>query len=190
MGRWLEWRRCAAVTALLLAGAAAAPVAQADPGGPLYPLVDAAAQRLQTAEAVSASKWITHGSIEDPARVAQVLDGATADARQRGIDPDYVSRAFTNQVHATEGIEYTRFAQWKFDPAAAPTTAPELSASRSTIDGLNKQLVEQMAAQWQLLHSPSCPTELGAARNAVVAARTLDPLYQQALSFATSSYCG
>ena len=38
----------------------------------------------------------------------------------------YVRTIFTDQIAATEGIEYTRFGQWKFDPATAPTTAPDL----------------------------------------------------------------
>ncbi|MGX9791938.1 chorismate mutase [Mycobacterium sp. MMS18-G62] len=163
--------------------------ARADDANPLVPLVDAAAQRLETADPVAATKWWSHDPIEDPQRVQQVLGAVGADAANRGIDPDDVTRIFTDQINATEAIEYTRFAQWKFDPASAPTTAPDLSASRATIDRLNKAMVEQLAIVWPQLHSLDCAGRLDDARNAVIDARGLDQLYQQALSFVTRSYC-
>ncbi len=48
----------------MMAVATAAP-ALADSAEPLYDLVDASAQRLQTADAVAANKWITGGPITD-----------------------------------------------------------------------------------------------------------------------------
>jgi chorismate mutase len=160
-----------------------------DDANPLLELVDAATQRLQTAEPVAASKWKTGGSIEDPQRVDQVLAAVGADAKGRGVDVDYVRQIFTDQVHATEAIEYTRFAQWKLDQGAAPEVAPDLSASRVIIDRLNAAMVEQVAVQWPILHSPACTRTLDDARTAIADARGLDPLYQQALSFSTHSYC-
>ena len=96
---------------------------------------------------------------------------------------------FTDQINATEGIEYTRFGQWKFDPPTAPTTAPDLSDSRTAIDGFNKTMVDEIALQWNSLHSPTCSADLQEATDAVAADRQLDPLYRQALSSATRSYC-
>jgi chorismate mutase len=177
------------VAALALAAATSPVPARADDLTPLVALIDAAAQRLQTADPVAAYKWVNNVPVDDPARVQQVLAAVSADANDSHVDADYVRRAFNDQINATDAIEYTRFAQWKFDPANAPTAAPGLSASRSTIDTLNIRMVGEIAAQWELLHSPACGTELSDARDAVIAARGLDPLYQQALSFATRSYC-
>ena len=116
------------------------PTATAEPAGPLYRLVDTAARRLATADPVAASKWINNGPpIDDPPRAAAVLDAVDADATAHGIDPQYVRTVFTDQINATEGIEYTRFAQWKFDPALAPTTGPDLSESRTAIDGFTRR---------------------------------------------------
>ncbi len=42
---------------------------------------------------------------------------------------------------------------------------------------------------WPVLHSPDCVATLDDAKTAVASARGLDPLYQQALSFSTHSYC-
>jgi chorismate mutase len=163
--------------------------ARADPTGPLTELVDAAAQRLAIAEPVAAFKWGSHGSIEDPGRVQQELSKLGADATAQHIDPGYVTRVFGDQINATEAIEYSRFADWKLNPAGVPAAPPDLSASRSTIDGLNQTMLTQIVADWDLLHSPACPERLDAARNDVMRARQLDDLYQRALSLATQSYC-
>lgn len=180
--------RLLAATAVLAALATAAP-AGADPGEPLYDLVDAAAQRLQTADPVAASKWLSGGPITDPGRVAQVLAQVSSEAETGGVPKDYVTTVFTDQINATEAIQYSRFAGWKFDPATAPVTAPDLSASRAAIDTLNHRMVDQIALQWPVLHSPDCVTDLADAKAVVTAARGFDDLYRVALDVATRSYC-
>jgi len=185
----MTFTRTAALLATGMLIASLPATAHAQPVSPLYRLIDTAAQRLATADPVSASKWINGGPITDTARANQVLDSVAADAAARGIDQQYVRAIFTDQVAATEGIEYTRFGQWKFDPATAPTTAPDLSESRSVIDGYNKTMVDEVALQWHSLHSVGCDAELAGVTAAVTADRHLDPLYQQALSSATRSYC-
>jgi chorismate mutase len=167
----------------------AAPQARADNISPLTELVDTAAARLQVAEPVAAFKWLGHGSIEDPGRVEQQLAALRADAAAKRIDADYVARVFGDQIAATEAIEYSRFADWKLNPSDAPATAPDLSASRSTIDGFNQTMLAQIALNWDFLHSPACAGALDAARTEVIGARRLDNLYQPALSSATRSYC-
>jgi chorismate mutase len=183
-------RRCAALA--LLAGLAVLVgglPARANAASPLTALVDAAAQRLQIAEAVAAFKWSTHGAVDDPARVQQELNELGADAAAQRIDPGYVTRVFTDQINATEAIEYARFADWQVNPSDVPGTPPDLSASRSAIDGLNQTMLTQFAHDWDLLHSPACVPQLDAARSDVIQSRQLDTLYQQALSSATESYC-
>jgi chorismate mutase len=184
-------RRCAVVLcpAMALAMTFTTAPARADAANPLIELVDAAAQRLQTAEPVAATKWLRGGSIVDPQRVDEVLSAVSADATNRGTDGAHVRRIFTDQIDATEAIEYSRFAQWKLDPASAPGAAPDLAASRATIDGLNTEMVEQIALQSPVLRSPDCTRALDDAKAAVANALTLEPLYQQALSSSTRSYC-
>jgi chorismate mutase len=178
------------VAGLLVAGQLSLPVsANAEPESPLYALVDVAAQRLATADPVAAYKWINGGPITDPQRAGQVLDTVGDDATAHGIDPQYVRAVFEDQIDATEGIQYTRFGQWKFDAATAPTVAPDLAESRSAIDGFNKKMVDEIALQWDSLHGLGCAADLTDAKGAVVSARQLDALYQQALSSATRSYC-
>jgi chorismate mutase len=183
--------RMTAVTfaAVFLGALCPAPIASADDPSPLYNLVDTAAQRLQTADAVAAYKWVDGGPITDPPRVKVVLDNVGADATAHQIDPVYVQRLFGDQINATEGVEYARFSQWKFDPSSAPTAAPDLSTSRAAIDGFNKTMVNEIALHQDSLKGPDCWGELAGATAAVIGDRQLDGLYQQALGVATRSYC-
>lgn len=144
---------------------------------------------MQTADPVAATKWLNGGPITDPARAQQVLDAVADDAQSSGLPGDYVTTVFRDQINATEAIQYSRFSWWKLDPAAAPVTAPDLSASRSLIDALNHRMVLEITEQWPVLQSPECALQLGMAKSAVAADRGLDPLYRQALDTATRSYC-
>jgi chorismate mutase len=163
--------------------------ASATPSSPLSGLVDAAAVRLLTADPVAAFKWHAGGSIEDPERVDQVLAAVTTDAAANQIDADYVRRLFTDQIDATEAVEYRRFSDWKLAPGTAPADAPDLSASRAQIDALNHTMVVEIAAHWEILQSAQCPAERHTAVTAVATARQLDELYRRALDAATGSYC-
>ena len=182
--------RCVLLAVALAVATHLTPAAAgAQPPNPLYRLVDTAAQRLATADPVAAVKWITGGPITDPQRAGQVLDSVAADAGGQGIDAQYVRAVFTDQIAATEGIQYTRFGQWKFDPATAPTSAPDLAQSRAQIDGYNATMVDEIALHWDSLRGPACPPMLSAATDAVAQSRSLDPLYRHALTSATRSYC-
>ena len=125
------------ITGLILGGplplvgaddsAAPADPAPADPvpsGAPLVELIDAAVQRLQTADPVAATKWLTGAAITDPVRVEQVLETVSTDAETAGVPGDYMTALFTDQINATEAIQYSRFAAWKLDPTTAPDSAP------------------------------------------------------------------
>ena len=179
----------AATVVVGISGTIVSPAAHAEPESPLLPLVDAAAQRLQTADPVAAYKYRTGGAVDDPKREQQVIDAVTAAATANRIDAGYVGNIFRNQMDATSSIEYTRFAQWKIDPAAVPAAAPDLSETRATIDRLNQTMVREMATHWDDLHAPTCTANRDAAITAVTTSRALDPVYQSALAYATHAYC-
>ena len=120
----------------------------------------------------------------------QVLAAVAGAAESAGVPSDYVTTAFTDQINATEAIQYSRFSWWKLDPSAAPREAPDLSSSRALIDDLNGRLVAEIARQWTVLRSPDCPVLLDAAKSGVEESRQFDPLYRRALDAATRSYCG
>lgn len=101
----------------------------------------------------------------------------------------FVTRVFDDQIRATEAIEYSRFSDWKLNPASAPPEPPDLSASRSAIDSLNNRMLSQIWSHWSLLSAPSCAAQLDRAKRDIVRSRHLDSLYQRALTTATQSYC-
>ncbi len=182
-------RLLASVLLLFSCATLTAPAITAQPDSTLVDLVDAATRRLQVAEPIAANKFHTGGLIEDPAREQQVLDAVSAEAVALDIDPAYVATVFRDQIDATVAVEYTRLAQWTFDPAIAPADAPDLASSRAVIDALNREMVTRIADEWSKLHSPACPTELDRAKATVVAQRGLDSLYRQAVDVATRNYC-
>ncbi|WP_301150212.1 chorismate mutase [Mycobacterium simiae] len=158
--------------------------------GRLYALVDAAARRLQTADVVAAVKFRTGGAVDDPVREHHVIDRASAAAAGKNIDPDYVAAVFRDQIDATNAIEHFRFAEWRLAPGAAPVSAPDLAQIRTVIDRLDQILVDEIATQWDSLHSAACGTYVDEARNSVALARRLDDFSRRALIYATHSYCG
>lgn len=182
-------RLLASLAAISALATLVAPTAAAQPDTTLADLVDAAARRLQVADPIAANKFHTGGLIQDPAREQVVLDAVSAEATALGIDPSYVTTAFRDQIDATVAIEYTRLAQWKFDPAVAPVDAPDLASSREIIDALNREMVTLMADEWGKLHSPECRAELDRAKATVARERGLDPLYRQGIDLATRNYC-
>ena len=185
--RVLALSATAALGMTIVAGGAA--TARAVSAEPLYELIDAATERLLTADPVAATKWLNGGPITDPARARQVVDAVTADAAAAQLPTEYVARLFTDQINATEAIQYSRFSWWKLEPSAAPASAPDLSASRALIDGLNRRMVSEIAEQWGVLRSPECALRLAAAKTAVADERRLDPLYRHALDSGTRAYC-
>lgn len=176
----------ASISTLILGTAQAA---RADNANPLFALVDAAAQRLQTADPVAAAKYNSGGPIDDPRREQQVIDTVTSAAAAKHIDTEYIRAVFHNQMDATSAVEHARFADWKLNPGTAPTAVADLSVIRATIDRFNQIMVNEVGAQWDWLNSSDCVVELANAKAAVVAARQLDDLYERALTYATHSYC-
>jgi chorismate mutase len=175
--------------ALTVGSGANEPIAKAEGPGPLAKLVDDAAQRLQTADPVAASKYLTGGAVDDPAREQQVIDSVTKAAIAKHVDPSFVHDVFRDQIDATDSLEHSRFAAWKIDPGSAPRTAPDLSSSRDVINRLNEAMVDDIAEQWNALHASTCPADLEDAQAAAIAGRHLDGLYQQALKYAVHRYC-
>jgi chorismate mutase len=155
----------------------------------LIALVDAAAQRLQVADPVAASKFRTGDPIDDLVREQEVLNAVAAEAVAKHIDPGYIKDVFRDQIDATSAIEHIRFARWKLDPLSAPVAGPDLRACRVAIDTLNQVMINEIALQWDWLNSPNCTADLNDAKRAVVGTRKLDSLYQKALVYVTHRYC-
>lgn len=163
--------------------------ADAEGSGPLATLIEQIAQRLQTAEAVAASKFLFATAIDDPAREQHVIDSVTATAAARGIDSASVDRVFRDQIDAAEALEHSRFAQWDIELATGPKASPDLATSRAVINHLDEEIIERISRQWNSLHSPTCDANLTEAKTAAIATVRFDDTYRRAMDFATRSLC-
>ena len=123
--------------ALSLASGAGEGVATADDSGALTRLVDDAAERLQTADPVAASKYLTGGAVDDPVREQEVIDSVTAGADAKNIDSDFVHDVFRNQIDATDSRAQP-VRPWKINPGQLRRRlriSPDLEHHRHTERG-------------------------------------------------------
>ncbi|MGW3136289.1 chorismate mutase [Streptomyces sp. NPDC001139] len=186
------------VAAALLAVPGTAAAASAAPRHPadavrtadlLRPVAALAADRLATADLVAAAKWGTDSPIDDPAREQQVLDTVAAQAQQIGADPDETRRVFRDQIEANKLVQRALFAEWTAHPDRAPTTKPDLSVVRATINRINTDLVRSLADTTPERVSPSCGPELLVAAVEVHHEKHQDLLHTTALARSLAHIC-
>ncbi|MCL6668849.1 chorismate mutase [Streptomyces panaciradicis] len=178
--------------AVLLAVPGTAAAASADgrhPADGLLPVAALAADRLATADLVAAAKWGTDSPIDDPAREQQVLDTVAAQAQQIGADPDEMRRVFRDQIEANKLVQRALFAEWTAHPDRAPTTKPDLSVVRATINRINTDLVRSLADTTPERVSPSCGPELLVAAVEVHHEKHQDLLHTTALARSLAHIC-
>ncbi|WP_458245939.1 chorismate mutase [Streptomyces sp. MAI_2237] len=186
-----------AVAALLAvpgtaAAAAATPRHPADvvrPADLLQPVAALAADRLATADLVAAAKWGTDSPIDDPAREQQVLDTVAAQAQQIGADPDEMRRVFRDQIEANKLVQRALFAEWTAHPDLAPTTKPDLSVVRATINRINTDLVRSLADTTPERTAVTCRPALLAAAIEVHHVKHPDLLHTAALARSLAHVC-
>ncbi|WP_280272434.1 gamma subclass chorismate mutase AroQ [Nocardia wallacei] len=184
------------VEALPVTGERTLPVAAAEvPTAAPDPLVNLVLERLNTADAVAAAKWSTATRtgqppvIDDPAREAEVYDSmATAGARL-DLPESWVRQVFQGQIEANKLVQRGLHAEWRFQPGAAPATAPDLAAVRPVIDRVNGEILGQLAAARATLSGPACAQRLAAAVAPVVTSGEVDVLHAAALARASAALC-
>ena len=168
----------------------AAPQARADSTSPLTELVDAAAAAVADGRTGGGLQMADARRHRGP-RPRRARTRRIARRRHRASASTRIMSPGSSGTRSTPPRPSNTAAS-RIGSSTRPTRrprAPDLSASRSTIDGLNQTMLTQIALNWDLLHSPACAGALDAASSDVVGARRLDNLYQQALSSATRSYC-
>jgi chorismate mutase len=181
----------AAVVASTLLSVAACdrPVGAKSPSEPLLALVDLAAQRVQVADTVAASKWGTDSSITDPVREQAVLTSATMKSAQLGIDPAISVRVFTDQIEANKAVQYALYSRWSAHPDQAPTVRPDLARLRPILDRITDELLAQLKLTQALRADRACGGQLASARQHVEQARGFDRVHEDALERAVASLC-
>jgi len=113
---------------------------------PVDTLLALVVRRLKVAETVAAAKWSSGRPVEDRAREAAVVAAAAARARRAGIDATFVCRVMAAQIEASKIVQRGLLARWRDEPGSAPTSRPELSGVRSTLDAIDEELVAALAA--------------------------------------------
>lgn len=180
-----------AVSAMLaVVACASVPDAGAGPGSEsLLTLVNLAAQRVQVADMVAASKWGTDTPIEDDDREQAVLAGAATKSAQLGIDPAVSVQVFTDQIEASKAVQYALYSRWSAHPARAPSARPDLGQVRPVLDRITDEFLAQLKATQGLRADPGCPARVASGQRRVEQERVLDQVHKDALSRALVSLC-
>jgi chorismate mutase len=113
---------------------------------PVDTLLALVVRRLAVAETVAAAKWNSGRPVEDRAREAVVVAAAAARAQRAGIDATFVRRVMAAQIEASKIVQRGLLARWRDEPGSAPTSRPELSGVRPTLDAIDQELVAALAA--------------------------------------------
>lgn len=198
---WVAVTLCG--TALLLQGCAAEPaiskgapptadqrVASSPPGNPLADLAMLAVKRINTGDEVSAAKFGTPQSIDDPVREQQVLNAVATQSSTLGINPAESTQFFRDQIEASKVVQRGLYQLWTAHPELRPTTKPDLTKKvRPELDLLTDDIMRQLKATAAARHANAqhCGTQSSQAFDD--AAKSLDQLHRQALTVALRSVC-
>ena len=181
---------CATAAAALLVPAATTRAHAATPGraNPLVDLTDVVAQRVLVSDQVAAAKFPDQ-PIDAPAREQEELGAVRESAVELGLDPDATVAFFRDQIAASKVVQHGLFDYWRADPAAAPTSKPDLGGIRVELDQITTKLLTDLQQTKHLRESPACGPLRTTAELKVTADRHLDPLHFIALLRAMPSAC-
>ncbi|MBF6164425.1 chorismate mutase [Streptomyces gardneri] len=181
------------LAAALLMWPASAGAAPADRS--LDRLVALVVERLDTADAVAAAKWMAAGergiepTIDDPAREAEVYDAMARFGNGRDLPENWVRQVFFGQIEASKTVQRGLILRWRFDPAAAPTAPAGLASVRPIIDRVNVEILDELTARRAELVAPDCPERLARSVFGVFTTGRGDALHRAALVRASASLC-
>ncbi|MFI6368638.1 gamma subclass chorismate mutase AroQ [Nocardia sp. NPDC050630] len=182
-----------AATLLMAAPGSRAQTLDEDPA--LDRIVSLVAERLDTADAVAAAKWASatqnggEPAIDDPVREAQVYAAMARLGADRGLPESWIHQVFYGQIEANKIVQRGLVTRWRFDPAAMPSTPPDLASVRPVIDRVNIEIVDQLALRRVELTGANCAERLVPPVFGVLSAGR-DALHQAALVRAAAALCG
>ncbi|MQY22323.1 gamma subclass chorismate mutase AroQ [Nocardia macrotermitis] len=158
------------------------------------PLIGLLLERLNTADAVIAAKWVSargqYPVIDDPAREQVVYDSMSRAGTALGLPESWVRQVFAGQIEANKMVQRGLLARWRLDPGSAPRTSPDLTAVRPIIDRVNLQILRQLAQRRTELRAPDCAIRLSTGVFGVFGSGRSDALHETALVRAAASVCG
>lgn len=112
-----------------------------------------------------------------------------ARAQQIGADPDEARRIFRDRIEADKTVQRALFRHWTAHPDQAPTTEPDLSVVRRTINRINSGLVRSPAATTPERTAPTRHPQLALAALQVHHEQHPDALHTRALVRSLASVC-
>ncbi len=158
------------------------------------PLIDLLLERLNTADAVIAAKWVGAADrnpvIDDPAREQVVYDSMSRAGAALGLPESWVRQVFAGQIEANKMVQRGLLARWRLDPASVPRTSPDLTAVRPIIDRVNGEILRQLAQRRAELRGPTCAERLSTGVFGVFTGSRTDTLHRMALVRAAAAVCG
>jgi chorismate mutase len=156
----------------------------------LLPLVDTLAQRLALADTVAAIKWKSHQPIEDAAREKVVLEHTKAQASAQGLDVDWTTQVFADQIEANKLVQYWLVNHWRRSAHTPVTKQSELSLTiRPHMDSLNELALKQLQQTQSLRASADCRPALDEAKESFVRGHSWDTVHAIALERALARVC-
>ncbi|PPF31008.1 gamma subclass chorismate mutase AroQ [Rathayibacter tritici] len=144
-------------------------------------------RRIDLADPVARSKWLSGTPIDDAQREEVVLDEAAHRASEQGTDTDLVRRVFRAQIDASKTVQRGLMEQWKQHPDAAPTSAPDLTTVRTELDEIGGSLVSALGRAADVAGRPECPDLVATERERDAAG--LDDLHRSAVETAWQTFC-
>lgn len=148
---------------------------------------DLVLRRLELADPVAQSKWLSGKPVADPAREQAVVDAAVALADRRGIDPVLVTRMLRAQIAASKVVQRGRINQWTHNPWTAPTTAPDLGTIRPQLDEIDSAMVTALGSVQSTPTVTHCAHLVDAERDRLYPG--LDSLQRKAMHVAWNTFC-
>ncbi|ADG79899.1 chorismate mutase OS=Tsukamurella paurometabola (strain ATCC 8368 / DSM / CCUG 35730 / CIP 100753/ JCM 10117 / KCTC 9821 / NBRC 16120 / NCIMB 702349 /NCTC 13040) OX=521096 GN=Tpau_3314 PE=4 SV=1 [Tsukamurella paurometabola] len=184
-----------AVAALLVVvagsqvGGGAATAAPALPQTAPVAVVDLLGQRLALAEEVAATKWRERRPVRDAAQADAVVRSAVAQGRQRDLDEQYVTAVFSDQIAASESVQFALHGRWSIDRTADPKPG-DLVTVRSTLAALTPRILDSLRAlETDARGVGACEADVRSATQQQIDARRWSDERGAALRFAVSRLC-
>lgn len=144
-------------------------------------------RRLELADPVAESKWLSGKPVADPVREQAVVDEAVTLAEQRGVDPVLVTRVIRAQIAASKVVQRGLINHWTHNPWTAPTTAPDLTTIRPQLDAIDTDLVTALGQAQTVAQDHRCAHLVDAERKHLDVG--LDSLHRKGIDVAWHTFC-
>ncbi|CAM3858404.1 gamma subclass chorismate mutase AroQ [Tsukamurella strandjordii] len=190
--RLRQFTAASVVAPSLALSAGTAAVAAAPPAAAVGTAIDSAvglvSERLALAEDVAGAKWRNRSPIRDAVQAATVVESAVQQGDSRGLPRDYVSAVFTDQIAASESVQYFLHSQWSTQRNPDPAVA-DLPKLRASLASLTPRILDSLGAVAAAEDGTACRSAADRSTDRQITERGWHDQRGVALRFATSRLC-